>query len=89
MIYHCFFHHGQTQSMIRLPISELIEALMVCRQLAPPRKSSCPIHGARWRIMGALIVKIISRYPFVCRLIIIMLHDSAYMYVDLCSFQNL
>ena len=38
---------------------------------------------------GCFIVKIISRYPFVCRVIIIRLNDSAYMHVDLCSFQEL
>ena len=39
---------------------------------------------------GCLIVKkIISRYPCVCRLIIITLNDSAYMHVLVVLFPDL
>ena len=57
----------------------------------PTTKVILPHSWGKMANTGCFIVAIISRYPFVCRLVIITSNDSAYIYmhVDLCSFQEL
>ena len=47
----------------------------------PTTKVILPHAWGKMANTGCLIVKRISHYPFVCRLIIVMLNDSAYMHV--------
>ena len=47
----------------------------------PTTKVILPHTWGKMANTGCLIVKIISHYPCVCRLIIITLNDSAYMHV--------
>ena len=54
----------------------------------PTTKAILPHTWSKMANTGCLIVKIISHYPCVCRLIIITLNDSAYICMfELCCFQ--
>ena len=53
----------------------------------PNTKVILPHTWGKMANTGCLIVKIISNYPFVCRLIIITLNDSAYACLELCWFK--
>ena len=57
----------------------------------PATKVMLPHTWGNMANTGCSIVKqIISHYPFVCRLIIVMLNDSAYICMfELCWFQDL
>ena len=81
-----FFSHGQ----ILLHIKRLEEYKTNTDQptnlggmssTCPTTKVILPHEWGKMANIGCLIVNIMSHYPFVCRLIIVMFNDSAYMHV--------